>query len=216
VPDGLFGAAAEQARLLGQSWVGGAHVLLVLLARPSIAFDTLDELGVTHAAAQELVAAWRVEDEPAARGVRSTPEMHAVTGRAEAFAAMDGVRPPAPQHWLLALVWADRGGGVQLLHALGVSQAAVLDGLRRSGVRVPDLDPPQHKPWRGRSTIEVDEDEIRPLLNLLIRDHPPGSEWRWGFNWTRDEPRRGIFLAEEGIDLDAAFLASRSVGDDLT
>ena len=56
----------------------------------------------------------------------------------------------------------------------------------------------------------MEEAELGPLLDVLRRQHPPGSEWRWGFNWTPDEPRRATVGAEEGIDLDAALRESRA------
>jgi hypothetical protein len=209
VPDGVWSGAAEQARGLGHGSIGGEHVLLALLATPSLASGALEELGVSHAAVAELVRGQRTDDVEQPPGLRVRPATYALMGRADAFAAMDGARPPRPEHWLLALVWDDKRMAVQVLHTLGATQVAILDGLRRRGVRVPDLDPPRYAPWRGRHTIEIDESEVRPLINLLIREHPPGSEWRWGFNWTHDEPRRGIFIVEEGIDLDAALRASR-------
>jgi hypothetical protein len=209
VPDGVRSGAAEQARGLGHGWIGGEHVLLVLLATPSLASDVLEELGVFHEDVAERMRGSAIECEPCTNGLRLTPAAHALRGRADAFAAMDGARPPRPEHWLLALVWDDKRMAVQVLHTLGATQDGILDGLRRRGVRIPDLGPPRYAPWRARHTIEVDEGDVRPLINLLVREHPPGSEWRWGFNWTRDETRRGIFIAEEGIDLDAALRASR-------
>jgi hypothetical protein len=212
VPDGVWSGAAEQARGLGHGWIGCEHVLLVLLATPSVASETLEELGVSREVVVERMRGSAIEGEPRTKGLHLAPAAHALRGRADAFAAVDGARPPGREHWLLALVWDDKNMAVQLLHGLGATQPAILDGLRARRVRVPDLGPPRYAPWRGRHTIEIDEGDVRPLLNLLIREHPPGSEWRWGVNWTRDEPRRGIFVAEEGIDLDAALRASRGDG----
>lgn len=48
----------------------------------------------------------------------------------------------------------------------------------------------------------VAAEELRPVVDLLGERHPPGSEWRWGFNWVGD-PRRGRISAETGIDLEA-------------
>jgi hypothetical protein len=213
VPDGVWSGAAEQARGLGDGYIGGEHVLLGLLAMPSSASDVLEELGVTHAVVTERLRSRGDDGAPRRSGLSPNPAAHALRGRADAFAAMDGARPAQPEHWLLALVWDDHGLAVSLLHALGATQVAILEGLRGRGVRVPDLDPPLYKPWRGRHMIEVDEGDVRPLINLLAREHPPASEWRWGFNWTRDEPRRGTIVAEEGIDLDAALRASRGDPD---
>jgi hypothetical protein len=111
-----------------------------------------------------------------------------------------GHRWPAPEHFLLAMVYEDDGVAARL-HHLGASQPAILEALRRRGVRVPEVEPPHHRPWRGDRRVEVDEAELQPLIDLLIQQHPPGSEWRWGFNWLPGEPRRARVDAEEGIDL---------------
>jgi hypothetical protein len=41
------------------------------------------------------------------------------------------------------------------------------------------------------------------VADLLSEKHPPGSEWRWGFNSRKDRPGKIQFAAEDGIDLDA-------------
>jgi hypothetical protein len=90
-----------------------------------------------------------------------------------------GHRWPVPEHFLLAMVYEDDGMAARL-HSLGASQPAILEALRRRGVRVPEVEPPAYRPWRGEHGVEVDEAEPQPLIDLLIRQHPPGSEWRWG------------------------------------
>jgi hypothetical protein len=53
------------------------------------------------------------------------------------------------------------------------------------------------------------------VLDVLTERHPPGSEWRWGFNWLPPDgpaegaPRRARMDGEEGIDLAAALAAAR-------
>ena len=101
-----------------------------------------------------------------------------------------------------------------LLHRLGSSEQDLLEALARRGVRVPEVDPPLYRPWRGHQRIEVTEAELRPVLDVLTERHPPGSEWRWGFNWLPDgpaegAPRRARVDGEEGIDLAAALAAAR-------
>jgi hypothetical protein len=77
---------------------------------------------------------------------------------------------------------------------------------------VPAIDPPLFVPWRGQRWIEIDPDEMDAMFRLLKERYPPGSEWRWGYNWTSDDPdnRRGVVTAEEGIDLDALLQEVRS------
>jgi hypothetical protein len=74
---------------------------------------------------------------------------------------------------------------------------------------MPEVDPPLHRPWRGHHRIEVDEAELDRVIDLLIQQHPPGSQWRWGFNWLPGTPRRARVDAEEGIDLDALLARAR-------
>jgi hypothetical protein len=114
--------------------------------------------------------------------------------------------PPGPTHYLLAIAYCGDYGS--LFSVLGTTSAAVVDALRRQGARVPDFEPPPHRPWRGEQERAVSEYELRPLLDVLKRLHPPGSEWHWDFTWTRDEPRRARVIAEEGIDLEAAWRES--------
>jgi hypothetical protein len=128
--------------------------------------------------------------------------------RAEGLALAWGHRWPEPEHFLLAMVYADDGVAARL-HHLGASQPAVLEALRRRGVRVPEVEPPAYRPWRGEHRVEVDQAELQPLIDLLIRQHPPGSEWRWGFNWLPGEPRRARVDAEEGIELGEVLAQAR-------
>lgn len=68
---------------------------------------------------------------------------------------------------------------------------------------MPDVYPPRYKPWRGHREARVTSDELDSVLRLLRLSHPPGSEWRWGFNWLPGEPKRARVDCEDGIDLDA-------------
>jgi hypothetical protein len=209
----------RQAERLGHPWTGSDHALLALLARPSAASEILEGLGVTYDRLDELVTKSHeehvkkyFEKHPDQKGTRPTPDFYGVQGRAVAFAAVDGEARPRPEHWLLALVWDD-GSAASTLHVFGVSQAEILDRLRLHGVRVPPIDPPLFVPMRGERCIEIDPDEMEPMFQLLKERHPPGSEWRWGYNWTGepdDSERRGLVMAEEGIDLDALLQEVRS------
>ncbi len=104
----------------------------------------------------------------------------------------------------------DAGSIPSLLQVFGVTQGSVLDELRSRGVRVPDVDPPLYKPWRGHRQALVTGDELGAVLRLLRLAHPPGSEWRWGFNWLPGEPKRARVDSEDGIDLDAIVRKVRS------
>jgi Clp amino terminal domain, pathogenicity island component len=211
----MLARPGREAARLDHSYIGSDHYLLALLATPSIASETLEELGITYERVVESVRgrethiAARSDEEPQRRELSPTPDAYGLMGRAEAFAATAGDRRPRPEHWLLAIVWSSTGSSVTTLHHLGAPQPAVLDGLRRRGVPVPEVEPPLYRPWRGGGEVEVSEEELQPLLDVLRQMHPPGSEWRWGFNWTRDEPRRARVVAEDEIDLEAALRESR-------
>jgi hypothetical protein len=116
---------------------------------------------------------------------------------------------PSPTHYLLAIAYRYD----VVLAQLGSTSAAVVDALRRRGIHVPDGEPPLHRPWRGVHDVEVDEDELQPLIDVLRRRHPPRSELRWGFGFTDGEPRRALVSAEEGVDLEAALRESRGETD---
>jgi ATP-dependent Clp protease ATP-binding subunit ClpA len=210
----MMGPGDEAVRL-NQSHIGDEHYLLAVLATPSVASETLEELGVTYERVDERVRRSNKfnedgsDDETQRRVLSPTPAAYGLMGRAEAFAASAGARKPRPEHRLLALVWSDTSSAVSLLHSLGAPQQAVVDGLRRRGVRVPDVEPPLYRPWRGQHELEVPEEELEPIIKVLRQAHPPGSDLRWGFNYTRDQPRRARVMAEEGIDLDAALRESR-------
>jgi hypothetical protein len=135
-------------------------------------------------------------------GLSPNPAAYKLEGRVEGLALAWGFRSPEPEHWLLAMVYEEHGLVRVLFRQLGATSAAILDALRRRGARVPDVDPPVYRPMRGHRRVEIDEAELQPMIDLLIQRHPPGSEWRWGFNWLADEPRRTRVDSEDGIDLD--------------
>jgi Clp amino terminal domain, pathogenicity island component len=151
----MLARPGREAARLDHSYIGSDHYLLALLATPSIASETLEELGITYERVVESVRgrethiAARSDEEPQRRELSPTPDAYGLMGRAEAFAATAGDRRPRPEHWLLAIVWSSTGSSVTTLHHLGAPQPAVLDGLRRRGVPVPEVEPPLYRPWRG-------------------------------------------------------------------
>jgi hypothetical protein len=102
----------------------------------------------------------------------------------------------------------------ELLHRVGANEQALLDALARRGVPVPAVDPPVYRPMRGHHRIEVTEAELKGVLDILGERHPPGSEWRWGFNWLPDReeggPRWAWVGGEEGVDLEDALATARA------
>jgi ATP-dependent Clp protease ATP-binding subunit ClpA len=204
----VISKAAEEARRLRQNWLGPCHYLLALLAEPSTATEVMAELGVTHdGLAQTLGAMTTVNGRRIryieSKGITTNPAAHDVSGWAKGFAAASGRRRPSPEDWLLAIVYRDNSMVASVLHGLGVSGAAIVHALRRRGLTVPEFEPEAHRPWRGHRTVEVMKSEWQAVEEALSKKHPPGSEWRWGFNSRKDRPRKVQFSAEEGIELDA-------------
>jgi len=51
----VLGPTGREAARLDHSYIGDEHYLLALLAKPSIASETLEELGITHERVAEAV-----------------------------------------------------------------------------------------------------------------------------------------------------------------
>jgi ClpA/ClpB-like protein len=190
------------------NWLGPCHYLLALLAEPSIATDAMAEVGLTRDRLAKALGPMNMVNGKRTRYFKSkwittNPAAHDAEGWAMGFAAAAGRRSPSPEDWLLAIVYRDRGMLGSVLHELGVSSAAIVVALRRRGVKVPDFEPEEHRPWRGHRTVEVSRSEWRAVVDALSAKHPPGSEWRWGFNSRKDRPGKIQFSAEDGIDLEA-------------
>ncbi|MEX5631700.1 Clp protease N-terminal domain-containing protein [Parafrankia sp. FMc2] len=206
--------AFTQVQQLGGSSVDGVDILLTLAAEASGVRDVLAELGVTPERIRAVLAErvrMRSEQlgyfpEQAGRdrgGVLYLgPSAHEVKGRAEGLAFAWGHQETELEHWLLAVLYADANLVGGLLVDLGTSAEAIVAELRRRGARVPEAGAPQHHPWRGQHHIDV-VGLVEPFLALLRERHPPGSEWRWAFNYFPGdvENTRCRVHAEEGIDL---------------
>lgn len=208
--------AADEARRVRQNWLGPEHYLLAVLAEPSIATETMAELGVTHdrlatkfGRIMKTVNGRRIRYIES-KGITTNPAAHGVSGWAKGFAAASGRERPTPEDWLLSIVYYDDSAVASALHDLGVAAAAVVDAIRRRGLKTPDFEPEEHRPWRGLRTTEVARSEWKAVVDVLNEKHPPGSEWRWGFNSRKDRPGKIQFVAEEGIDLEAIVADARA------
>jgi ATP-dependent Clp protease ATP-binding subunit ClpA len=207
--------AAEEARRLRHNWLGPCHYLLALAAEPSLATEAMAELGLTRDRLAEGFGPMNTVNGRRIRYFKSkwittNPAAHNMQGWAKGFAAASGRRKPSPEDWLLAIIYRDRGMVGSVLHELGVSFAAIVDALRRRGVKVPDFEPEEYRPWRGHYTVEVARSEWQAVVDALSDKHPAGSEWRWGFNSRRDRPGKIQFSAEDGIELEAIVAATLS------
>ena len=122
------------------------------------------------------------------------------------FAAAFGHEIPSPEDWLLAIAYLQEN----VLAFVGTTSRAVVEALRVRDVRVPESDPPVFQPMRDVRDADVAEEDLSAVIERLRRQHPPGSEWRWGFNWTDDDPRRARIIAEGGIDLEEIIADART------
>lgn len=210
----MLGKAAKEARQLRQNWLGPEHYLLAVLAEQGVATDAMGALGVTHERVAGQLARMNTFNGRRIRyleskGITTNPRAHDVSGWANGFAAAAGRQKPSREDWLLAALY--EGGGIvgTVLHELGTSAAAVVDVMRHRGLRTPDFDPDEDRPWEGRQEIEVAKAEWQEVVDTLSEKHPPGSKLRWGFNSRRDRPGKIQFVAEDGIDLDAIVAEAR-------
>jgi hypothetical protein len=210
--------AGDVAKRLDHGWIGTKHVLLALFDEPSAATEALEELGVTRDLAEEAARAMSRGDPPPssydpAKGLSPSPAWYKLTGCAKGLALAAGRARPSPEHYLLAMVYGEHAVA-PMLHRTGAGEQALLDALARRGVPVPAIDPPLYRPMRGHHRIDVSEAELKGVLDVLGERHPPGSEWRWGFNWYPDDPeggpRRAWVGGEEGIDLEDALATARA------
>nr|WP_240972286.1 Clp protease N-terminal domain-containing protein [Nonomuraea sp. FMUSA5-5] len=205
-------AAHEQAAAAGDDWVGPWHVVLALLNGDSLAARVLREAGLDHERALELLPRHGRPGHHRGGGF-ANPAFHKLHGIATGLALADGERVPSPEHWLIALAHdSDTERAPTPLEPFGVAPEEVLAALRRHGVGVPPLGAPAYVRWRGRHQIVVPAAELQAVLDRLSAEHPPGSEWRWGWNWVDDDLGRAMIIAEEGIDL-ASYAGTPPSGD---
>jgi ATP-dependent Clp protease ATP-binding subunit ClpA len=203
--------AFAQSQQLNQGWVGTEHILLALLAEPNAASEVLGGLGVTHERLKAHITTLKPDpDDPVPKAGTvpgMTPAAYGLMGWATGFAAAAGVSSPRPEHWLIAFLYASDRGTIWL-NPFGVTAKAVTDALAIRGVRVPEFPAPEHQPWRGGHMMYVSMRELQPIIDVLSEKHPPGSEWKWGYNMV-GKPQRGRVHAEEGIDLAAVVTQAR-------
>jgi hypothetical protein len=178
-------------------------MLLALCAGSSSASAALREVGITRGVIERSVAGLSLAPvagpaEPRAGQASLRGDGERIFGFATGLASARG-EPCMPEHYLFAIAYLP--AGQSLLAVLGTAPTAIIDALRRRGIRAPGSTPPDGgRPFRHPHTIEVAETDVGAIVAILQERHPPGSAWRWGFRWIDGDPRRAEILAEEGVD----------------
>jgi hypothetical protein len=200
----LFRIGAEEARRLGQHWIGPEHGLLgILRGDPhDMARRALEQAGVDAA----MVEGWitrmdstSVRDEPEeSSGGRPNPRWYTIHGRAEGIAAGLGAEQTGSVHFLLALLWDERRW--HLTEAPGVTREAIVAALAELGAKLPLAPLPElERKLNMTQYVEFPRHSASQVLKLLAERHPPGSGPTFGFNYKDDDT--AWVRAEEGIDL---------------
>lgn len=118
----LIQRAAQLARTLGHSYVGSAHLLLVMAREPGAAGQTLRLLGMdpdlTEAMAR-LLYGMGTPELPLPQGL--TGESRALLRGAAREAKILGSREITPQHLLLAMARRENSDAYELLKLNGIS-----------------------------------------------------------------------------------------------
>ncbi len=118
----LLQRSARKARELGHSYVGSAHILLVLAREPGVAGQVLRQLGVDPDLAEsmiQLLYGAGTPDLPLPQGL--TPEACCLLRVAAGEAKGQKCREVLPHHLLLAMSRQERGTARELLQFSGVS-----------------------------------------------------------------------------------------------
>ena len=174
--------AFEEARAVGNRWVGHDHVLLALLnpPAPTQAADVLAELGVTHDEVVSRLAEVSPPEGSDHDGAHANPTYHQVIGLARGLAIGMGSESVNDEHLLLALVYGERGGDLLTTQLDGDD---VLDGLRAREVPVPTLAPPLSTVLVGRwgQWVYFPGDEFAAVSRAVAERYPPRSIF-WGTN----------------------------------
>lgn len=203
----MLSAAVAEARGVRQNWLGPEHYLLAILKANTVAAEMLAELGIDYWVARDHIRSIKSVNGRRlryieAKGTRTNPAAHEVSGWAEGFAAGRGLRKAAPEDWLLAIIYTDQGAVRSIFDARGVTGVQVVSALRARGVPVPDVEPEVEPEWKGVHTIDVPAIERQAVVDVLNARYPVKPGCRWGFNYWGAGRKTIRFLAEADVDLD--------------
>ena len=168
--------AYEAAWSLGHDWLGPEHLLLALVASPSICGDALRASGIEYEQLRRDIDALPARYHGSRRAGSDTerrplwiwPPAQQLIARAEGIAVGLGSAKILEAHLLLALLWERQTCvAMSLLKQRGIARERILEELGRRGVRLPDVPLPRLPAW-GPFT-PVSEDEYIPLLGNLRR-----------------------------------------------
>jgi hypothetical protein len=200
--DRLHSEAWQEAKALGNHWVGTEHLFLALLASTEghPATVTLTACGLEHdafaqALRNEISDPPQDPPEPGELGSPSpTPAMYTVMGRAEGLAAGFGAPDVTVEHVLIALLW-DPSTSVYQEEFFGVTREAILGELSHLGVTLPHAPLPPRPPASGER-IFVPYGDVMSVVGALLARLPSSGV---GFN--HDAKSRAWVSAYATVDL---------------
>jgi ATP-dependent Clp protease ATP-binding subunit ClpA len=191
-------AAFNVAVRVGSGHVGADHLLAALAdpSEPTPASQVLRGLGVTEDRVQRLFELERTDE---SQPVTPTPAVYTVLGTARGLALAQG-RPVDESHVLLALAYGDSGLVDATFHEFGITRESIVAGLAERGVAVPPQPPPAAPSAGPMEGITFAASDLKAVIKVLLREYPPGSAVRWGWNQADD---RGVIYTDsaEAIEL---------------
>jgi hypothetical protein len=202
------GRAARLASERGDGHCGPEHLLMALAApvRPTIASAVLEFVGADMPNLRERPPA---PAPPGRNGVTTNPACHGCVNAAVTFAIAEGADRVTDEHVLLALIYV----APDALHSVNADPDEIYDALAERGASVPSTRPPSSATPRGpyNPLLYLRRDDLRAVLKVLGRKHPPGTE-HWGFNHSTGNSEESYIISEDEIDIEA--IVREALGDD--
>ncbi len=191
-------AALDEAQRRGHAVAHSIHVLLALIdaSRPSIAGDALRSAGVDATTIGTLAGCiYTTETAGQPTATAAGADWHAISGRAEAFAAALGDGRVTAEHVLLGLVWPPDTLVAHALVACGTDRETILAGLRERGLVVPTAAlPPLPAPMTQAAVFPLAH--LQAVTRAMWERAP---DLRWGIG--NSHPDGVTVIAGEGTDL---------------
>ena len=174
LPKSIEQRAAETAWLLGHDWLGPEHLLLALVASPSIVGDALRACELDYHQLRHEIDILpphyhgdrRAGSDSERWPLSVRPSAQTVIARAQGIAVGMGSPTVGEDHLLLALLWEQQTClTLTMLRRTGIARDRVLQELGLRQIELPDAPLPPLPNWGP--PVPVSEDEYIPLLREL-------------------------------------------------